>query len=372
MQNRTILLTAGSTGGHLFPTLAIAQVLKDRGENIIFVTDKRGESILRFHNSQNLGNIISYSSQTPFQNSILKFFFACIILLWSCILEFIRFVRSRPSIVVGFGGYATFPSLLAALLCKCPIILHEQNRFLGKVQNFFLKRSKLIFISMPLIQKHKMLQIKIGLPIRNSIQLSALQSIKYNIPSSLDDFNLLILGGSQGAKSFSKILPKLIGNLPLFIKKKIYIYQQCCKGQEKDILSTYKKMGLINIKVSTFFKNIEKYYILAHLILARSGGSTLSEMMLYGKPGIFIPYPYSSDDHQLYNAKFLTLSGAGWMVEEKNLSTEYFSHLLESLILDSESLINTSSRISALSLKKTDQEFSDFIQRYKMCQEVIN
>ncbi|MCP4924039.1 MAG: UDP-N-acetylglucosamine--N-acetylmuramyl-(pentapeptide) pyrophosphoryl-undecaprenol N-acetylglucosamine transferase [bacterium] len=364
LENKRILLTAGGTGGHLFPALAVAKILKDRGYDVSFSSDPRGKRMLRDHGSEKLGPTVAYSCKTPAQKTILKKVYVWILLLGACFLETIRFFGKRPAVVLGFGGYATFPSLVAAWVWRCPIVLHEQNTYLGRVQRLFARHAKAVATSMPLVHACVTPQIQTGLPVRDAVRAAANKSPKYQPPSSTDHFNLLVLGGSQGAKSFSTLLPKAIGQLPQALKARLRIRQQCCAGQEGDLLEAYRNLGINHVEVATFFKDIAEQYTFSHLVLARAGASTLAEMMLFGRPGILIPYPYAADNHQWHNAQFLTQKEAGWMVEEKELDKGEFSEVLESLILNPEALMTKSVQVFSLATKQADWAVADLVEKH--------
>jgi UDP-N-acetylglucosamine--N-acetylmuramyl-(pentapeptide) pyrophosphoryl-undecaprenol N-acetylglucosamine transferase len=326
---KNILITAGGTGGHLFPAKAIAEELSKKGNVPIMATDKRCISYLEGF----LPNIYIVRS-LRFSSNPLKLAIGCFSLMVG-LLQAIKIIhKHKINVIVGFGGYPTIPILLAGVLLRRDIIIHEQNIIAGRVNRFFAKFAKKILVTFPETQGLHLQNPNIefvGLPVRQAIiDATKTTTIKTK------DFNILVFGGSQGSAIFDETVPQMLELLDEKLRNKIYIRQQ--SRDPEAIIGLYKKLN-IKADVRKFFTDIELAYREADLIVARAGAASLAEIAIMGKAAIIVPYPYAKDNHQLYNAKYFLKNDACIMVEQKDFSAQKLADLVNELILDSKRLV---------------------------------
>ena len=334
-------LACGGTGGHISPALALASNFKNHNIKPVFITDVRGSSLLK---SMSHYVVLSGSpSSKGFTKVInmLKIFFG--------ILQSTYYLyRTKVNLVIGFGGYTSVPIILAAKILNIPSIIHEQNKILGRANKFcslFCNKVALSFNLKENVKNPKF--VLTGNPVSRDFE--NLQYSRSNIDKS--KFVLLIIGGSQGASVFSEVVPKAIKSLPEKIKNKIYIYQQCRKNEERDLKKIYKKLG-IKFTVSNYFHKIYEIFKKADLIISRSGGSTITEIIASGKPSFLIPLPNSLDNHQRENAYELKNNNACILFEQKDFSEKSLSEKLN-MVLSNKSFLREMS-INAKSIYKKD------------------
>ncbi|MES2252111.1 MAG: undecaprenyldiphospho-muramoylpentapeptide beta-N-acetylglucosaminyltransferase [Pseudomonadota bacterium] len=329
---RTYVLSGGGTGGHLFPALSLADEIESAGHQAHLVTDSRGVVFFK-HNQRNpsfvctiirnhwlFGRLI-YPFSLGFQ--IIKCFF------W------LR--KKRPAVVVGFGGYPSFPCVFAAQWLGIPTILHEGNAFLGKANRLLLKKAKKVALSFPPL-KNTPVDPRFhvtGNPVRSGV--CALMNDVYKAPTSDERFNILIVGGSQGAKIFSTLLPETIHKLPLEMQKRLVITQQCRPAQMEDTELAYKGTRC-KIRLKTFLSPIETYYKDAHLVIGRSGASTVAEVAIAGKPMLFVPFQGSAEGDQAQNAAHLVAANAAWVMRETSISSDKLALFLKGQLENSDEL----------------------------------
>ena len=222
--------------------------------------------------------------------------------------------------IIGFGSYTTLPVLMAARFKKIPFCLHEQNSHIGKVNRFFLKDAKYIFTSFQEIYGMKIEYsdkiVFTGIPIRNEVKKYS--NSEYTYPKDNEKFNIVITGGSGGASFFSNEFIKTFSFLDKKIKNKIRIFHQVKNIEEIDFVTNFYEKENIEHTIKPFFENMPELMFKGHLIIARSGVGTISEITAIGRPVIFVPSPNVVNDHQTYNANFYKRNNACLLVEEKS------------------------------------------------------
>ena len=329
-----IILTAGGTGGHVYPADALAEELSKRGYRVELVTDSRGKNNYKGQ----LGNIPNHAVLAgglvgkDGLTKIMNLGKTCLGILQSCLLLY----RKKPICVVGFGGYASFPCAMASILLGTDLVIHEQNSVMSRTNRFLSKYASLVAQSFPKV-KHTPDTAKTlltGMPVRKSIV-----EIRNQPRPSINEgkFQILILGGSQGAKIFSYILPTAIQKLDKKIQEQLTIYQQCRKEDEDDLKAIYKNSPA-KVIVSPFFNNMPELYQQSHLIISRAGASSISEISVVGIPSILIPLPTAADNHQSGNAQFLKQSGGSIVMEQTDFTADNLSNILEEILNHPEGL----------------------------------
>nr|WP_253310048.1 undecaprenyldiphospho-muramoylpentapeptide beta-N-acetylglucosaminyltransferase [Rickettsia endosymbiont of Ceutorhynchus assimilis] len=395
---KKIILVAGGTGGHFFAATAIGEELISRGYEVHLITDLRCQKYiiplpkLTFH-------IIDLKRYPTSSLQKIRFFIA----LLASVYKSIRLLYTlKASVVVGFGGYPVVSSMFAALYLRMPIIIHEQNSYLGKVNKFFAKFATKIALAyeqtknLPNTLKNK--PVITGGVVRESIRdideyviarsgkattrqsREKLVLLDNVLPDShgakerltMTDsragdniFRIFIFGGSQGAKIFSELLPR---SIKFLIQKhpelKLHITQQAAKDDQVEIKKIYSQLN-IRYELAEFFEDIAHRYQNTDLVISRAGASTIEELTYIGMPAIFIPLPIASENHQFYNAKLLEDAGAGWCMEQVGISEVKLADKILMLIKNRNMLARASKNL--LKRKKEGHRLlSDLIE------EVVN
>ena len=325
--NKKIIFSAGGTGGHIFPAINLMKHFYDIGYEVILVTDKRGNSFLE-DNKVFKSYIID--SGTPTNKNIIKKIYSLFIILYSLLRAILILKKERPNLVIGFGGYVSFPICYASKFFKLPLIIYEANLILGRTNKYLLSFAKKIFLSRAIKinfpEKFKKKVYEVGTILdKNIINYPALKK-----NHNKDNFSILILGGSQGAKIFGTIIPPAIK----MIKDdghNIEIYHQCIKNQ-KDFIKTFYDKNNIKNYVFEFDKNVFKLIASTDLAITRCGASTTAELAHMLTPFIAVPLKNSIDNHQHLNAKFYENKGCCWILEQNNLNTNSLFGLITEII----------------------------------------
>lgn len=341
---KKILLSTGGTGGHVFPAISLAEELKTRGYEIHLISDLRGQKYLNSDLNTDLNIIIHIIDIHISKANIIKFVKSVLQLVNAIFKSIFLIYKIKPDIVIGFGGYPTFAPLLASTILNVPIVLYEQNSFIGKSNRIFARFAKKIALSykqtINVCDKYSDKLILTGDIVRGNIK-----SLKPKNDFRNDDFNILIFGGSQGAKIFSTLVPESIRLLLInHPNLNISITQQVSKTEQEEVEKFYKELG-IKYEISEFFHDIYKKYEKAQLVISRSGASTIAELTYIGLPAIFIPYPCSAENHQLHNAMQLSALDASWYFEQEKVNPIKLSEKIFELATNRKLLKSASTKL---------------------------
>jgi UDP-N-acetylglucosamine--N-acetylmuramyl-(pentapeptide) pyrophosphoryl-undecaprenol N-acetylglucosamine transferase len=328
--SKLIILAAGGSGGHIFPAEAIAESLLARGLRVVLITDKR------FANFKT-GALSKVETKTIRTGTIAGSLFkkiAGIIGLCVGIMEALFLLRRlRPDLVMGFGGYPSFPTLFAASGMGITTIIHEQNSVLGRANRLLAGRVKVIATSFPdtlmIPEKDQEKIMVVGNPVRASVR--ALRYVPYPNLTTDGKVNILVTGGSQGASIFSQIVPAAISALPTSLRLRIRVDQQCRAADVDSTKAIYDELK-INADVASFFTDIPARLAGAHLIIARAGASTIFELAAAGRPAILVPLPTSMDNHQYHNASAFEEVGGGWVMTQDGFTPASLAARLEEFL----------------------------------------
>lgn len=306
-----ILLTAGGTGGHMFPAEALAGALLRRGHDVAIVTDQRGAA---FDGGLSAVRRYPISGGGLAGRSTGQKISAMLALARGYWQARHLIATLKPAAVIGFGGYASVAAVLAASHAGIPTAIHEQNAVLGRANRLLAPRVSQIATSYDQVAKLAQgLKAKIrltGMPVRPKIL--ALRSVPYPELSAEAPISLLVVGGSQGAKIFSDLVPHALLRLPESLRARLKIAQQCRTEDLERVRQCYRTHG-IHADLRDFFDDMPERLAAAHLVISRSGASTMAELAAVGRPAILVPYLYAIDDHQTANARALDRCGGGWL-----------------------------------------------------------
>jgi len=382
---KKIFISSGGTGGHIIPAISFAKFLQNQGHKIWFYGDIKSKNFIK--NSDNLNyNLIPSAQFVKNLIGLINFFLKTNFGFIKSLFEIIKY---RPDYIIAFGGYSTFPMLLAGIFSNSKIILHEQNAHFGKVNRLFAKYAYKICLSFEktdgIKEIFKSKTVFTGNPIRDEI--IALNSKSYVLPKNENftiktdnkfgydvllnsDFNIesiskkyfkiLVIGGSGGAKIFSDILPKAFYNFSENIKEQIQIFQQCRVELVESTFDQYKSFNL-NIVVDSYFEDMSNLIDECHLVIARAGSSSIFEFCCAKKPMILVPFANSADDHQLKNASYLNQNGACIMIKESDFNIKNVNEILNNLLNNTNILLELSKNAGNLALINANNNISKII-----------
>ena len=329
-KNNKILIATGGTGGHVFPAYSLAKNLIKNNYDVEIVTDQRG---LKFLEKYKDVKFIINNSTTIFKKKIINIIFSIFIICFSYIKSLFILYRAKPSLVFGMGGHASFPFCLAAKTLSIPFIIYENNLLLGKSNRYLMALASKVFLAYDDVEgikeKFKTKVVTTGNIIREEI-------LNFNKKKYLSqELNILVLGGSQAAKSFGEFLPKIFKQC-IEENVKIKVFQQCIESQNNKLKDEYKNLN-ISFELFNFTNNILEYFSKSELAITRSGSSVTAELINCRIPFISISYPYSADGHQDKNATYFEKKGYSFFIKENEVNEKLFS-LIKSIYKDKEIL----------------------------------
>jgi UDP-N-acetylglucosamine--N-acetylmuramyl-(pentapeptide) pyrophosphoryl-undecaprenol N-acetylglucosamine transferase len=305
-QARPVVLATGGTGGHVFPAEALAGELEARGVPFTLITDARGKQWQGALARRPIHYIHSASPSGSLQRRVLALFSLGI----GLVDAWVKLGRIAPAAVVGFGGYASVPTMMAARLRRLPSMLHEQNAVLGRANRMVQGGASAIATSFAhtrhLAGNDGRARL-VGNPVREPVR--ALGSSTYRAPGVDRVIDILVFGGSQGAASFSQVVPEAILSLPVALRARLRLVQQCRPEDLEKVCGVYARAGIV-AELAPFFADLPRRLASAHIVIGRSGASTVAELATIGRPSILVPYPYAADDHQSANARAFEATGA--------------------------------------------------------------
>lgn len=323
MSQKTVLITAGGTGGHVFPALSVAKKLQHEYD-ILWVGAKSGieNDIVPKNNLP----LITVNISGLRKKGLVKMLLMPFILLYALFQCAKILLQYRPDVIVGFGGYATFPICFMAWVLRIPVVIHEQNSVPGLSNKVLSKIANYVMVAFNGVLKSKKSYV-VGNPVRKDITQLDPPEIRYN--ARHNGLNLLVLGGSLGAKALNDTLPEVCSRLSNLGK----VLHQVGRGDAEAVSKHYASFG-VNAQVVNFIDDMAKSYSEADLIICRSGASTVSEVCVAGIAAVFVPYPFAVDDHQRYNAEPLVAQGAAYLLLQSDLTIEKLTSLVNSLDRD--------------------------------------
>lgn len=327
--SRIVVLAAGGTGGHLFPAQALAEELTRRGYEIHLMTDERvrdyGKSFPAVDTHVVPSATLSLGEPLKLPGRMIR--------LYAGYRQARAILTAlKPGAVVGFGGYPSFPPILAASRLRIPSCVHDQNAVMGRANRMLAGFADRVASSFPQLQ---------GLPAKaagkltvtgNPVRDIALKkrAAPYPALKGAAAFNLLVFGGSQGARFFSEIMPKVLAELPRAFRDRLRLTQQA-RAEDMDWLRSELDRAGISYEINPFFMNMPKRIAASHLVLCRSGASTIAELGVIGRPAIMVPLPHALDNDQLRNAESFAAAGAGWIRPQATLEAKELASFIARL-----------------------------------------
>lgn len=350
-----IALASGGTGGHLFPAFALAEELAARGYTSVLLTDERGLSFGQDYHSVSRHLIPSMGLFRTSRMQQVKGLLA----MAQGYLKARRLLRQlRPQAVVGFGGYASAPSMLAAQHLGIPTLIHEQNSVFGRANRFLARKADLVCTS---FQPTKGLS---GLPasrlrhVSNPVRQVFAQVADYQPAKPNEQFCILVYGGSQGARYFSDFMPLVMAALSANERARFRLIQQARPEDVAQLRSAHEALG-IQAEIASFFDDMAGLYGQAHLVICRSGASSVAEIATVGRPAAFVPLPTAVDDQQSLNARALVDHGAAWLWPQSENEPEARAHDLRHYLTEPLTLAQVAAKARAQSHASAARNLAD-------------
>ncbi|MCB1495210.1 MAG: undecaprenyldiphospho-muramoylpentapeptide beta-N-acetylglucosaminyltransferase [Bauldia sp.] len=326
--SQLVLICAGGTGGHLFPAEALARALAGRGWTVHLATDHRVDAYAQDFPAEAI-HIIPSATITRSPVAAAK----AIVRLargWFAARKLIR--QLKPVIAIGFGGYPTVPPMLAASQARIPTIVHDQNAVLGRANRFLAKRMTAIATAFDKVKGAEEFVARV-VETGNPVRAAVLEAAKAPYPERDADqpFRLLAFGGSQGARFLSDLVPAAAAKLSETARGRLVVTQQCRPEDIDRVAKAYRALG-VAAELESFFSDMPRRIAASHLVVSRSGASTVAELAVIGRPAIMVPLPHALDQDQKANASILARAGGGWMIEQGDMNPDRLAGDLEDLI----------------------------------------
>jgi len=360
--SRHYVLAAGGTGGHLIPAFALAAELERRGQHVALITDVRGAAIPG--RPETLTAHVLPAGRLQGLNPLS--WIGGLRAIWEGRAMALRLFESfEPSAVVGFGGYPSFPALLAATSANIPTVIHEQNAVLGRVNRRLAGRVNAIAAAFSrvdrLSDKHKAKVHLVGNPVR--AEVLALRDQPYPAFTRESPFRILVTGGSLGARVLSEVVPDGLAMLPLGLRSRLQVTQQC---RPEDIEAVRKRYAdhEIPAELATYFEDMAARLADAHLFIGRAGASTLAELTAVGRPAILIPLPIATDDHQAANVRDVVAAGGARAIRQDRFTAAALAKQIQAMALHPETLGNAAHAAWKCGHPRAASDLADLVESF--------
>ena len=353
-----VLLAAGGTGGHLFPAEALALALAGRGWRVHLATDRRVESYGHDFPAEKI-HLIESATITRDPMAAAR---AVLTLAGGFIRARMLIGRIEPAAVIGFGGYPTVPPMLAAVLAGVPTIVHEQNAVLGRANRFLAPRVGRIATSFVNVSGSEAFAARVvltGNPVRPSVSEAAATPYPARVPA--DPFQLLIFGGSQGARVFSDLMPATVALLAKETRRRLHLVQQCRPEDIGRVRQGYDLLG-VQADLASFFPDMPARIANSHLVVCRSGASTCAELAVIGRPAILVPLPHALDQDQKENASVLAGACGGWVIDQSDLTPARLANEIAAFMASPDSLARAAAAAGSIGRPDAAERLADAVE----------
>lgn len=356
---RHFLLAAGGTGGHMLPAYALAGELISRGHRVALVSDDRGLKIPGAPAEMET-HVLPAGRVSGGPVGWLK---AALAIRKGRRMAIDLIDEFDPAVVVGFGGYPSLPSLLAAGAMKRPRVIHEQNAVLGRVNRMMAPRVDAVAVAYHNIQRypegHELKKHITGNPVRDEI--IAIREEGY--PPLPEDgiVRLLVVGGSLGATVLSEVVPAAIAMLPPALLSRLQVVQQCREADLETVRAKYAELG-VAAECAPYIADFPERLRWAHLVIARAGASTVAELACAGRPAIFVPYPHAMDDHQTYNVVDLVEAGGAIAFAQPDFTPAEVAKHIQRMALEPGALEAAAERAASCGLPDATRDLADLVE----------
>jgi UDP-N-acetylglucosamine--N-acetylmuramyl-(pentapeptide) pyrophosphoryl-undecaprenol N-acetylglucosamine transferase len=336
---KTALVMAGGTGGHIFPGLAVAEALRARGWDVHWLGAPNSMEAQLVPPRGFALETIEFGGVRG--KGVMTLVFLPLRLLKAFAQSIAVVRRVKPQVVVGLGGYITFPGGMMSVLLGKPLVLHEQNSVAGMANKVLAGVADRVYSAFPQVLKKGEW---IGNPLREAFLRQP--SPQERFAGRSGPLKILVVGGSLGAKGLNDVVPKALSRIPA--ANRPHVLHQGGARQIDELRANYAAAG-VQAELTPFIEDTASAYAEADLVICRAGASTVTEIAAVGAPALFVPFPFAVDDHQTTNAKFLVDAGGGWLLQQRELTPDKLATFL--LSLDRAELLKRA--IAAKAMQKT-------------------
>ena len=361
MSTAPILLAAGGTGGHLFPAEALAAALTARGLPVELVTDTRAARYAGHFPARALHVLPADTvrGRSPVALARTAFTLAAGFVAGLALLR-----KVRPAVVVGFGGYPTLPPVMAATVLRVPTLIHEANGVMGRANRLLAGRVSAIATGFEGVTDAdpalKAKTVRTGNPLRPAAIAAA--AIPYAPPVADGPIHFLVFGGSQGARVMSDVVPPALEKLDPSLRARLHVVQQAREEDLPRVRDTYARIG-VAAEVAPFFQDLPARMAAAHLVISRSGASTVAELAAIGRPSLLVPLPNALDQDQAANARSLERIGGARVMPQANFTPEALAQTLAGLASDPAALTGMAGAARSAGALDAAERLADLVAR---------
>ncbi|MCB2014380.1 MAG: undecaprenyldiphospho-muramoylpentapeptide beta-N-acetylglucosaminyltransferase [Sphingobium sp.] len=359
--SRHFVLAAGGTGGHMIPAHAVAQELMARGHHVALVTDERGAKIPGIFKDA----AVHVLPAGRMQGGPLGWIKGVRGIMAGRDMAQRMYSTFQPTVVCGFGGYPALPALLGALKEGIPTVVHEQNAVLGRVNRLLARRVDAIVTAYPMVRKladkHEHKVHLLGNPVREEIL--ALRGEEFPPLTDESVFRLLVTGGSQGASILSSVVPEGLSLLPISLRRRLQVTQQCRAEDIEKVRATYAELE-IPADLATYISDMPEKLSWAHLVIARAGASTLAELTVAGRPAILVPLPSAMDDHQTANVREMVDAGGARSIRQSAFTPVELAKQMQKMAMEPGALQNAAKRAWNCGRPNAASDVADLLESF--------
>jgi UDP-N-acetylglucosamine--N-acetylmuramyl-(pentapeptide) pyrophosphoryl-undecaprenol N-acetylglucosamine transferase len=356
-----VVVAAGGTGGHLFPAEALAVALGKRGVTVDLATDERAVHYGHDFPARETHIIPSATLRTRNLAALVP---ASWRLVRGAFVADRLFGRLKPAAVIGFGGYPTIPPVLAAAFRRIPTLIHEQNGVMGRANKLLAPLVRAIATSLPgVLDRERKLAAKAthtGNPVRPAVIEAA--KMPYVAPGRPGPLNLLVFGGSQGARIMADIVPPAVELLPVGVRANLVVTQQARAEDAERVRAIYQRLG-VKAEIAPFFADLPARIAQSHLVVSRSGASTVAELAAIGRPAILVPLPHALDQDQLANARVLEQAGGATRIDQAVFTPEKLADEIAGIAVEPERLAVMAQRARAAGALDAADRLAELVVR---------
>ncbi|MEW6132764.1 MAG: undecaprenyldiphospho-muramoylpentapeptide beta-N-acetylglucosaminyltransferase [Pseudomonadota bacterium] len=360
--NRTLMVMAGGTGGHVYPALAVAEEMRERGWDVFWLGTRSG---LEARVVPAAGIDMVWISMSGLRgHGLLRKLLTPFMLLVAFWQSLRAILSRRPDAVLGMGGYTAFPGGMMASLLKRPLVIHEQNSIAGLTNRVLACLAERVLVAFPSAFRHgtdkpvpcgKADTEWVGNPVREPIARLVRHEDKY--AGREGPLRLLVVGGSLGAAALNELLPRALALLPA--ERRPQVVHQSGRQHVEKLHANYAAAG-VEAKVRDYIEDMATLYEWCDVAVCRAGAMTVAELACAGVPAVLVPFPFAVDDHQTANAAFLADAGAAWCVQQKDLAPEKLAAQLAALTR--EQLAKMSKKSRALAKPEATKTVADICE----------
>lgn len=362
MSPRPVLIMAGGTGGHVYPALAIAEYLRLHGVPLFWLGTENGlESRVVPQNDITLFTI----SISGLRGKRLTRWLAAPFTLSRAIFQAMRvLLDTRPSAVIGMGGFVSGPGGIAAWILRIPLYIHEQNSIAGVTNRLLAPLARRVLQAFP-HALHGRKVITTGNPVRREI-IEQASPPEQRMQGREDlPLRLLVLGGSLGARALNEVVPSLIHNLPSGLK--LDVWHQTGQANHEATCALYESAGIDDIsRIVPYIEDMASAYNWSDIVLCRAGALTITELSIVGAASILVPFPFAVDDHQTANARYLSEAGAAILVQQPELTVDRLLEILKPFYSDRQRLLKMAIAAQSLARPEATRNIAE------ICMEAVN